>query len=79
MVLKIPRRTATVIAIETTQVFMLKRKDFTKSLLKNPKVMRKIKRMAHNRFTEITKMDEAYNKTLFEQLYGGHSDHGDEG
>nr|CAH7713230.1 unnamed protein product [Callosobruchus chinensis] len=74
MVLKIPHRTATIIAVETTQVFVLKRKDFARSLLKNPKAMRKIQTVAQKRLTIIRRMDEEYKKMIFERMHGGHSD-----
>ncbi|VEN59547.1 unnamed protein product [Callosobruchus maculatus] len=74
MVLRIPQRTATVIAVETTQVFVLKRKDFAKSLLKNATVMEKIQRVAQKRLRLITKFDEEYKKMLFERVHGRFSE-----
>nr|CAH7751324.1 unnamed protein product [Callosobruchus chinensis] len=78
MVMKTPYWTVTVIAIETTQVYRLKRKDFIKYMLRNQKVLKKVQRVASKRFLVIKDYEMAYKKMLFEQAHRGQyaeSDH----
>nr|CAI5852207.1 unnamed protein product [Callosobruchus analis] len=59
---------------EITHVYMLKKKDFNVCLLKNPKVMKRIIKAAHERFNQIRVQEESYKKMLFEKVHGV-SDH----
>ncbi|VEN43924.1 unnamed protein product [Callosobruchus maculatus] len=70
LVLRIPHRCATIIAIETTQVYVLKKTDFNVYLLKNRKVMKAIRKVAQKRYTEILEHEAQYKRTLFEQEHG---------
>nr|CAH7758982.1 unnamed protein product [Callosobruchus chinensis] len=70
LVLQIPYRCATIVAIEITHVYMLKKKDFNVCLIKNPKIMRKVIKLAHQRFNEIREQEEKYKKMRFEKMHG---------
>ncbi|VEN63683.1 unnamed protein product [Callosobruchus maculatus] len=69
-----PYRCATIVAIEITHVYMLKKKDFNRCLLRNPKVMRRVIRVAHRRFNEIREQEAKFKKMLFEKIHGGADD-----
>nr|CAI5823822.1 unnamed protein product [Callosobruchus analis] len=65
------RRSVTVIAIEITHVYILEHKKFAKYMLKNPKVMKKIRKVAYRRSSIIRKYEKEYKKRLFERRFKG--------
>ncbi|CAH1183541.1 unnamed protein product [Phaedon cochleariae] len=69
LVLKDQARTATIIAIEVTQVYRLKKKDFEKTLVKNRPVYQSIIHRAEMRLKETLQLEESYKMALFEKTY----------
>ncbi|CAH1183542.1 unnamed protein product [Phaedon cochleariae] len=69
LVLKDQARTATIIAIEVTQVYRLKKKDFEKTLVKNRSVYQSLIHRAEQRLKENLQMEESYKMALFEKTY----------
>ncbi|KAJ8913213.1 hypothetical protein NQ315_016156 [Exocentrus adspersus] len=62
-------RNASIIAIETSQVYRLTRRDFERCLLKNTVVLEKVMATAEERLKEATHIEDEYKKYLFEQAY----------
>ncbi|KAJ8981888.1 hypothetical protein NQ317_007280 [Molorchus minor] len=62
-------RTATVVAIETCQLYRLEKNSFEKCLLKNRRVIDKMLNEAKIRIKETTMLDERYKKMLFEKTF----------
>nr|XP_023026630.1 potassium/sodium hyperpolarization-activated cyclic nucleotide-gated channel 2-like isoform X1 [Leptinotarsa decemlineata] len=69
MVVKNQLSVTTVIAIETTQVYRLKRKHFEECLMKNKVVFSKLVADAENWLKIVLKIEDEYKKMLFEQTY----------
>lgn len=62
-------RNASIVAIETSHVYRLNKRDFERYLLRNKKVLEKIMQGAEERLREATLVEEMYKKLLFEQTF----------
>lgn len=60
-------RFTTIVAIETTLLYKLKKRDFEKTILNNKKILDKLVKFAEERLSEATQIEEEYKKFLFEQ------------
>lgn len=60
------KRTATVVAVEISQIYRMKKSDFNRTLLKHQEVYKKIAANAQTRLTEISLHEELHKKYLFE-------------
>ncbi|KAJ8913212.1 hypothetical protein NQ315_016155 [Exocentrus adspersus] len=69
LVLKKEFRAMTVVAIEASQIFRLRKRDLDKYLLHNKQVMFKLMTDAENMFLKANRAEEEYQKALFEQTY----------
>ncbi|KAJ8967627.1 hypothetical protein NQ314_002746 [Rhamnusium bicolor] len=65
LIMKGQKRTATVIAIETTHVYRLNEKDFKRCLLRNVNIVNKMFRHAERRLNENLEIEELYRKTMY--------------
>ncbi|CAH2013633.1 unnamed protein product [Acanthoscelides obtectus] len=68
LVLKTQTMTTT-IALETTQVYRLNKKDYMTYMAKNKLVTSKLKHWATTRAKNIDKLEEQYKKEMFEEMY----------
>ncbi|VEN49163.1 unnamed protein product [Callosobruchus maculatus] len=59
----------TVVAVETTQVYRLHKKDYQIYMAKNKNVARKLKQWANLKYKNICKLEEQYKKEQFEKMY----------
>ncbi|XP_018570318.1 potassium/sodium hyperpolarization-activated cyclic nucleotide-gated channel 3-like [Anoplophora glabripennis] len=69
LLLKGHLRSTTIVALETSQVYRLNKKDFERYLMNNKEVKTTMLRYAESRLKETTRMDEEYKEKLFEESY----------
>ncbi|CAG9825384.1 unnamed protein product [Phaedon cochleariae] len=69
LVLKNQLALTSIVAIEITQVYRLKKKDFERVLMKNKVVFNKIVLEAEARLKSILLMEETYKRELFEKTF----------
>ncbi|XP_076272030.1 potassium/sodium hyperpolarization-activated cyclic nucleotide-gated channel 4-like [Rhynchophorus ferrugineus] len=71
LLLKETHVTATIIAIETSKVYKLKKEHFERFVLSNKDIYEVLLKEAESRLKRILETEEAYRKLLFSNLYSG--------
>jgi len=69
VLMKDHKRTASIIAIETTRIFKLNKEDFEKCFRRNDPVYNIILDLAKRRIEETSQIETDYKQMLFEQTY----------
>lgn len=75
LLLKGHLRSATIVALETSQIYRLKKRDFEKNLVTTKAVKQKMLNYAEYRLKEITKLEEEYKEKLFEESFRNVTSH----
>ena len=68
LIYKIPR-TASVVALEDSELLIIKYDDFERIVLTNEDIKKELFEAAQKRIDETEKILEKYNKTIFDALY----------
>jgi len=68
LIYKIPR-TASVVALEDSELLIIKYEDFERIVLSNEDIKKELFEAAQKRIDETEKILENYNKTIFDALY----------
>nr|XP_023014842.1 potassium/sodium hyperpolarization-activated cyclic nucleotide-gated channel 1-like [Leptinotarsa decemlineata] len=69
MVVKNQKSISTIVALETTKVYRLKRRDFERCLMKNKAVFNKLVSEAEVWLKTVLRIEDDYKKKLFQQNY----------